>query len=387
MNHNLQTAQAGQTAVNVPLVSIIINNYNYARFLGRAIASALAQTYRPLQVIVVDDGSTDHSRKVIAEVIAEFGDQVLPVLKANGGQASAFNAGFAASQGDVVIFLDADDELAPHVAAATVATFAAQPDVVRVQYRLEIVDAEGQRLGQTKPPQAMPIPVGDLRQAVLHHGDDIAWLPTSGNAFAATVLRQILPMPEADYRICADYYLSNLSPLYGPVAALAQPGGCYRVHGANSHQTSAVHPRQLRQIITQTAQTHRHVQRAAQALGLLADASAPVGTRSLSFLANRLVSLRLEPAQHPLPADRRMRLAWAGMMAAIRRNDLMPQMRLAYIGWFGAVALVPQRVVPGLAELLFYPDTRRQRMTGWLARLRQAWPVTLARGGRGGRAA
>jgi glycosyltransferase involved in cell wall biosynthesis len=91
------------------LASVIIASYNYGRFLGDAIESALAQTYAPVEVIVVDDGSTDESRNVIARV----GDRVQSILKANGGQASAWNAGFAASAGDVVLFLDADDLYRP----------------------------------------------------------------------------------------------------------------------------------------------------------------------------------------------------------------------------------------------------------------------------------
>src|ERR1019366_4357461 len=90
---------------SLPLVSILINNYNYGRFLRDAIDSALNQTYSNIEVIVVDDGSTDSSR----EIIATYEKRIIPVLKANGGQASAFNAGFAASKGDWVYLLDSDD--------------------------------------------------------------------------------------------------------------------------------------------------------------------------------------------------------------------------------------------------------------------------------------
>ena len=79
----------------LPLVSIIVNNYNYERFVAQAIESALQQTYSPVEVIVVDDGSVDHSR----EIIQGYGGRIQPVLKENGGQASALNAGFAASRG------------------------------------------------------------------------------------------------------------------------------------------------------------------------------------------------------------------------------------------------------------------------------------------------
>ena len=92
-----------------PKVSILINNYNYGRFLAEAIDSALAQTYKNLEVIVVDDGSTDNSR----EIIASYSDRIVPVLKENGGQASAFNAGFERARSDWIAFLDSDDIFFP----------------------------------------------------------------------------------------------------------------------------------------------------------------------------------------------------------------------------------------------------------------------------------
>src|SRR6188768_2225570 len=103
-----------------PLVSIVIDNYNYARFLRAAVDSALAQAYPRVEVVVVDDGSTDDSR----EVIARYGDRISAVFKPNGGQASAFNAGFAASHGDLVLFLDSDDVLLPSAVAAAADVFA-----------------------------------------------------------------------------------------------------------------------------------------------------------------------------------------------------------------------------------------------------------------------
>src|SRR6476646_282737 len=92
-----------------PLVSILINNYNYERFLKDAIDSALNQTYSKIEVIVVDDGSTDNSRSVIES----YQDKVTAIFKENGGQASAFNTGFEASQGEIICFLDADDMFQP----------------------------------------------------------------------------------------------------------------------------------------------------------------------------------------------------------------------------------------------------------------------------------
>src|SRR5687768_5094018 len=100
----------------MPLVSIIIDNFNYGRFLAEAIDSALAQTHGETEVIVVDDGSTDDSRAIIAR----YGERVRSVLKENGGQASALNAGYRISRGEVVLFLDSDDVLFPGALANAV---------------------------------------------------------------------------------------------------------------------------------------------------------------------------------------------------------------------------------------------------------------------------
>ena len=84
----------------LPLASIIITNYNYEKFLLRAIDSALRQTYPKKEIIVVDDGSTDSSR----QIINSYGNKIIPVFKENGGEISASNAGFFASKGEVIFF-------------------------------------------------------------------------------------------------------------------------------------------------------------------------------------------------------------------------------------------------------------------------------------------
>src|SRR5687768_4590814 len=102
-----------------PLVSIIINNYNYGRFLAEAIDSALAQTYQNCEVIVVDDGSTDNSR----DIIEDYGSKLIPVLKKNGGQSSAFNQSFQVSTGSIICFLDSDDTLSSSAMEKVVDSF------------------------------------------------------------------------------------------------------------------------------------------------------------------------------------------------------------------------------------------------------------------------
>lgn len=88
-----------------PLVSIIIPVYNGEKYLAEAIESILSQTYRPFEIIIVDDGSTDGT----AKIAADFGNNVCYVYQSNSGPATARNKGLRMSKGNVIAFLDVDD--------------------------------------------------------------------------------------------------------------------------------------------------------------------------------------------------------------------------------------------------------------------------------------
>src|SRR5436305_907491 len=92
--------------------SCLINNYNYAHFVGDAVDSALAQTVAFDEIIVVDDGSTDGSMELLTRRYGRE-DRVRVIRKPNGGQLSSFNEGFLGSSGDLLFFLDADDVYQP----------------------------------------------------------------------------------------------------------------------------------------------------------------------------------------------------------------------------------------------------------------------------------
>ena len=207
-----------------PLVSVIIDNYNYAGFLREAIDSALGQTHSNLEVIVVDDGSTDGSR----EIIASYGKRIVAVLKDNGGQASAFNAGLEAARGEVICFLDADDALAATATALAVQHFA-DPTVVKVHWPLLETDADGALSGAIFP--RSPLAEGDLLETTVSDGP-LAYItaPTSGNAWSRRFLEQVHPIAECGNKHGADAYLSILAPVYGRIARIEQPQGKYRIH-------------------------------------------------------------------------------------------------------------------------------------------------------------
>ena len=198
------------------MVSIIVTNYNYARYLPAAIDSALQQTHDAVEVIVVDDGSTDESQAIIQC----YGDAIIPLCQRNAGQAAAFNLGFACSRGDVVIFLDADDVLLPDMAARVVTALRAKPDAAKVMVRMEVIDEQGDATGSLKPAAHLPLTDGNLQRKTVAFPSDMTWMPTSGNAFAAAVLRQIMPVPREYGRVGADWYVSQVTPLFGPVVFL-----------------------------------------------------------------------------------------------------------------------------------------------------------------------
>jgi glycosyltransferase involved in cell wall biosynthesis len=90
-------------------ISVIIPTYNHAQHLGEAIESVLSQDYPDMEVIVVDDGSSDNTR----EVTTNYGGKIICVEQPNGGCALARNAGLNIATGEYIAFLDSDDSLLP----------------------------------------------------------------------------------------------------------------------------------------------------------------------------------------------------------------------------------------------------------------------------------
>jgi glycosyltransferase involved in cell wall biosynthesis len=334
-------------------VSVVVNNFNYERYVGEAIDSALAQGHDDVEVVVVDDGSTDGS----ADVIASYGDRVVPVLKPNGGQGSAFNAGFAAASGDVVIFLDADDRLAAHAAGTVAAAFRDHPELASVQYRLRVIDGTGQPDGALRPRRVGVLPSGDLAPHVIRYRA-YHWQPTTGNAYAASALSKILPLPEESYRIEADAYLAELIPFCGPMRGLDDVLGDYRVHGANNYRGATPDAAFFRKKITRIHDGHALVVDRAPGLGWDDVPSSPHAALDAPFMGFRLASLRLDPANHPVGGDRRWKLGVRGAYAALANRHIgSVKARSARAAWLVAVAASPSKPARRLIRR-WTPDVR-----------------------------
>lgn len=211
-----------------PTVSIVINNYNYGRFIGDAIRSALSQTYSEVEIIVVDDGSTDESR----EVIASFGNAIMPCLQANGGQTSALNAGLSASKGDWVCLLDSDDMFLPEKVEKIVALSATYPTAGMIAHDLRYCSEDGQPIEYAQPYVDRERLVDD-RSLVRRQGSLSVSLPaTSGLCFRREMIERLLPMP-TDVRVGTDNYMKWVLLSLAPVLVSPATLAVQRIHGKN----------------------------------------------------------------------------------------------------------------------------------------------------------
>ncbi len=142
--------------MTAPLVSCIVPVWNGQRYLAEALDSVLRQTYRPLDVVVVNDGSSDGTR----DVIAAFGARVRCVEQPHAGLAAARNRGIAAAGGDLIAFLDADDVWLPEKIARQVDRLRARAEAeANVTYIQNFwADEDGNRTDPLAGPSLEPLP-------------------------------------------------------------------------------------------------------------------------------------------------------------------------------------------------------------------------------------
>jgi glycosyltransferase involved in cell wall biosynthesis len=232
-------------------ISVIINNHNYAGFVGEAIQSALDQTVAPLEVIVVDDGSTDDSRRVIES----FGDSIKAVYQENSGQASAINRGCSLAKGDLFCLLDADDLFYPGKLEEIARLFATgicrEKGPALISHTLEVVSADGQSKGWTMPPHFKDIrfknlpptstagllstPADTLDFIRRHAMPPYLGSTTSGLIFNRALYSMLFPLPVLDHvKSTGDGFIIRGGMLLGNTYALQKKLGAYRAHGNNA---------------------------------------------------------------------------------------------------------------------------------------------------------
>jgi glycosyltransferase involved in cell wall biosynthesis len=335
-----------------PLATIVIVNYNYDEFLAAAIDSALEQTYEPVEVIVVDDGSTDRSRRVISV----YGTRVRAILQSNGGQGAAYNAGWLAARGEFVLFLDSDDVLTPDALAKVVSAFK-YGDAVKAQFYLEQVDRNLKPLGYRLP--SYDFSRLEPRKQILNYGYYVS-PPASGNAYRKSFLDQIMPIADEElYRRAPDGYTTGLAGVAGRVVSIPETLGYYRVHGRNFGGESGVESmQQLHHMFMRDVKREE----SEHAFGDQFNFHFPADRSRYcpGHTKLRLLSRRMLPGAHPIKTDTVFGLMVSGLVSAFKYPHLGPTKRVAVAIGMIMIAIVPRFMLLAHFDAITSPQKRNK---------------------------
>ncbi|HLZ64878.1 MAG TPA: glycosyltransferase [Aliidongia sp.] len=350
---------------SLPLLSIVVGNYNYEKFVAFAVDSALRQTYRNIEVIVIDDGSTDGSRALLER----YRDRVRLIFKENGGSTSTIHAGWAAARGEIVMFLDADDMLREDAARSVVAAW--RPDIVKVQFPLTVIDAEGRPRGFV-PAATRALGDKEIDRLVRRWGI-YPTPPTSGNAYARRLLAEVLPLDTKRFKYGADGALNAVAPLYGSVISLGVSLGYYRVHGGNLWAGTQLDVDRFLGYVALGREEARFLKEHAARRGIRLSKAEPLD-HSLVFLERRLAIRKMAPG-HPASRGDHVLALFLKACRCVRiyeRGLLRAALKLA---WFLVTALAPPRLAVTLLTYHYVPK-RRPALFGQVARFvrREAEP-------------
>jgi glycosyltransferase involved in cell wall biosynthesis len=246
-----------------PTASIIINNFNYSCFLAESIDSALNQTYSFIEVIVVDDGSTDTSR----DIISSYGNRIISVFKENGGQASSLNEGFKISTGEIIFFLDSDDLFHPEKVEKIVSYLlkAGLIDLPVIFHNfLETIDRNGLSANVNMAECILALTDREIKAlSKIIHGFDKNYffreeinqvsfpnqlqefalkyryvpylgMPTSSISVSRVMANKLFPLPIDGFKISADELIVKAASLLGKVYSSNISLTKYRCHGNNN---------------------------------------------------------------------------------------------------------------------------------------------------------
>lgn len=216
-------------------VSVLINNYNNGLYLAACIESVLNQTYEAVEVIVYDDGSTDHSR----DIIRTYDGRIQFLFDQNYGktprenQYHAIVEAFKQSSGEIVFLLDGDDTFHPNKVQTVVQQFMRSSELVMVQHVLEEINGNGDLIERVRP---LLKSVKDYKAFVYESGSILnLFAPTSALAFRRDLLANVLPVIEGE--TCELVWTDLRVPYYaifrGGIKTLSESLGQYRMHQSN----------------------------------------------------------------------------------------------------------------------------------------------------------
>jgi glycosyltransferase involved in cell wall biosynthesis len=228
-------------SVAKPAITVLVDTYNHERFIEEALVSVMEQDFSPadMEILVVDDGSTDRT----PEIVRKFKPRVRLIRKKNGGQASAFNAGIPAAQGEIVAFLDGDDWWARNKLSRIVEVMSADAELGIVGHGIVIVHRDrSEQLETLREPLRFQ---SNTLEGVRLFRVRGSLLGTSRMTIRADLLRHIGLVPEA-LAVEADEYLFTLASVLAPAAILPDALTFYRLHDANAFLIAGDDPARVR---------------------------------------------------------------------------------------------------------------------------------------------
>lgn len=212
-------------ADNNKYVSLVIDTYNNSEFINDAVDSALNQNYPSeyIEIIVIDDGSTDDTRKKLSH----YGNKIKYLYKENGGQASALNLALRNCTGEYIVLLDSDDKCTFDRVQKVVDEFNKYDDLACVLNSRVIVN--GEEVFHEKYDEFHNKGLGASTVDLFMK----AGYGTSRSSFRMEYISKILPLPEINLEIEADLYFNLIMFWYGKVSCLNDQLTIYRIHGNN----------------------------------------------------------------------------------------------------------------------------------------------------------
>lgn len=224
-----------------PRVSVVINTYNHERFIAQALRSVIDQEFpaASMEIIVVDDGSSD----MTSEVIGEFLPFIRYIRQGNGGQVSAFNTGVAAARGEMLAFLDGDDWWGPAKLSNVVAVFDANPNVAAVGHGYYEVDEDGAITATLSPERQRHLGLENASQA-RESAPFRIFLGTSRLAIRRSILDSVLPVP-SDLPFFDNFIFTQAIAISG-AEILPQPLCHYRIHSGSLYSGADADQKRLR---------------------------------------------------------------------------------------------------------------------------------------------
>jgi glycosyltransferase involved in cell wall biosynthesis len=214
-----------------PLVSILVPNYNYAKYIGETLESALRQTYSNFEVIVCDDGSKDNSCEVI-ESYVQKDCRIKLIRKPNGGVAAALNAAYQESKGEIICLLDADDIWMDNKLQRVLEIFRSDPKCGFAVHNVIQIDGQGNFIKST--PMLRQLASGWMAQSALENGGFVYNIPpASALSVRRKVAKFIFPLNE-EFKRNADSLIFRFAPFITVIGAVPEVLSKFRLHGANT---------------------------------------------------------------------------------------------------------------------------------------------------------